>query len=104
MLLAYECKGLLIGEAARPAVIRGIRKLIGERTGIKSINEVLTMHLGPEDVLVNLSLDFDDGITADDVEATISELEQAVKESYPEVKRIFIEAQSAAGHMRAKIT
>lgn len=102
VLLAYECKGLLIGEAARPTVVRNIRKLVGEQAGIKSINEVLTMHLGPEDVLVNLSLDFADGISADDVEAAISDLEQAVKSTHPEVKRIFIEAQSAAGHLRAK--
>lgn len=101
-LLAYECKGLLIGEAADPAVIRGIRRIVGQQEGILEINEVLTMHLGPQDVLVNLSLDFADGISASDVELAISDLEQAVKTAYPEVKRIFIEAQSKAGHRRAK--
>ncbi|MEE8443844.1 MAG: cation diffusion facilitator family transporter [Alphaproteobacteria bacterium] len=101
-LLAYECKGLLIGEGASAAVVRGIRRIVREQDGIKEINEVLTMHLGPNDVLANLSLDFADGIDADRVEASISALEQAIKAAYPEVTRVFIEAQSAAGHRRAK--
>ena len=101
-LLAYECKGLLIGEGAHPRVVRGIRRLAGEQSGVKTINEVLTMHLGPTDVLANLSLDFIDGIAAEQVEATVSELEQAIKAAYPEVTRIFIEVQSAAGHRKAR--
>lgn len=101
-LLAYECKGLLIGEGAGRLVVAGIRRIVGEQAGIKSINEVLTMHLGPSDVLVNLSLDFTDGLTADDVERTVSDLERAIKKAYPEVTRIFIEAQSARGHAEAE--
>jgi cation diffusion facilitator family transporter len=100
-LLAYECKGLLIGEGAGGAVVRGIRRIIGEQEGIKSINEVLTMHLGPADVLANLSLDFKDDLSANDVERTVSALERAIKKTYPEVTRIFIEAQSAGGHTDA---
>ena len=73
--LAYECKGLLIGESAGREVVESIRTLIGEFAGKVSINELLTMHLGPDDVLVNMSLDFDDGLSAADVEALVSELE-----------------------------
>jgi len=100
-LLAYECKGLLIGEGAGGAVVNGIRQIIGKQDGIKSINEVLTMHLGPADVLANLSLDFKDGLSANDVERAVSALERAIKKAYPEVTRIFIEAQSARGHAAA---
>lgn len=100
-LLAHECKGLLIGEAASPAVIMSIRKAASAQDGVDSVNEVLTMHLGPEDILANLSLDFADGLSAEQVEATISGLEQAIKAEHPQVKRIFIEAQSAEAHHRA---
>ena len=96
--LAYECKGLLVGESARRPVIRGIRAIAETRDGVKSVNELLTMHLSPEDILVNLSLDFADGINSEDVEAAISSLEREVKDSYPEVTRIFIEVQSRQGH------
>jgi len=57
------------------------------------------MHLGPEDILVNLSLDFADGIRSETVEAAISQLERDIKDSYPEVKRVFIEAQSIRAHL-----
>ena len=100
-LLAYECKGLLIGEAASPGVVTSIRKTVSAREGVEAVNEVLTMHLGPEDILANLSLDFADGLSAEQVEATISGLEQAIKAEHPQVKRIFIEAQSAEAHHRA---
>jgi hypothetical protein len=39
------------------------------------INELRAMHLGSGDLLVNISVDFADGLTSPDVEAEISELE-----------------------------
>jgi cation diffusion facilitator family transporter len=100
MLLAYESKGLLIGEAASKDVVSGIRDILNRETDILSINEILTMHMGPEDVLLNISLDFHDNISAGDVERTITRLENSIKEKYPEVARIFIEAQNRIAHLR----
>ncbi len=99
-LLAYESKGLLIGEAASLEVRTGIRHILSEEATIISINEILTMHLGPEDVLLTISLDFIDSMSSRDVEDTISSLEARIKEKYPEIARIFIEAQSNSGHLR----
>jgi cation diffusion facilitator family transporter len=101
-LLAFECKGLLIGESARPATVTGIKAIIAEQPDITRVNEVLTMHLGPEDVLVTLSLDFDDEISAGEVEGAVTEMETRIKSAYPEVSRVFIEAQSWRGHERAR--
>ena len=61
------------------------------------------MHFGPLDVLLNLSLDFIDEIDANEVEAAISELEDKIKQEFPEVRRVFIEAQSVTGHRRAQV-
>ena len=99
-LLAYETKGLLIGEAAAPDVVSGVRGIVLARQGILAINEMATLHFGPEDVLLTLSVDFADGFSSVGVEREISEMEQAIKESYPEITRVFIEAQSIAGHHR----
>jgi cation diffusion facilitator family transporter len=96
--LAYESKGLLIGEAARPATIKQIRDIVRVHSDVLSINEVLTMHFGPQDILLNLSLDFVDGISASAVEGGISDLERTIKDTIPEIKRVFIEAQSSRGH------
>ena len=101
VLLAYECKGLLVGEAARRPVVQGIRDIAEAKAGVSAVNELLTMHLGPADILVNLSLDFEDGLPSQDLEAAISELETEIKTAFPEVKRIFIEAQSLRAHLQA---
>ena len=100
-LLAYECKGLLIGEAAQPDTVRGIGEIVAADPRITQTNEILTLHFGPTDVLLNISLDFVDSIGADEVERAISQLEIEIKGKYPEITRVFIEAQSRAGHQRA---
>ena len=99
-VLAYESKGLLIGEAASREVRIGIRRILSQERTIISINEILTMHLGPEDVLLTISLDFIDAMSSRDVEEVISILETRIKGKYPEIARIFIEAQSKTGHLR----
>lgn len=100
-LLAYECKGLLIGEAADPAVAAGIREIVGEKAAIRAINELRTLHLGPDDILLALSVDFVDEVGSVEVEATINDLEKRIKAAYPAVKRLFIEVQSTQAHQEA---
>lgn len=92
--LSYETKGLLIGESANREIVKGIRACAGAFEGIEHVNEVLTMHMGPQFVLATLSVDFDDSVTAGDMEKTIAEIDARIKEAHPVVKRIFIEAES----------
>ena len=97
-LLAYEAKGLLIGEGVAPEVKRGIEAVISEQAGIVRLNELRSMHLGPEEVLLTVSVDFGSDLSADEVERTISEMEQTIKARYSEVRRVFIEAQNWRAH------
>jgi len=92
--LAYETKGLLIGESANEMVIKGIREIILQYDGIDNLNEVLTMHMGPDYVLVNVSIDFRNNIPAGDLENIIADMDTQIKEKFPTVKRIFVEAES----------
>jgi len=96
IFLAIECKGLLIGESADPVVVAGIEEIAGGYDAVVGVNEILTMHFSPADVLVNISLDFDNTLTADQVERTVSEMETIIMERFPDVRRVFIEAQ---GHV-----
>ena len=100
MLLAYESKGLLIGEAASREVVSSIIDIVKGKSEILSINEILTMHMGPEDVLLNISLDFHDNISSGEVEKTITQLEIQIKQKHPEIARIFIEAQNRIEHLK----
>jgi cation diffusion facilitator family transporter len=98
MLLAHESKGLLIGEGAKSADVADIRKIVADRPGINQVNELLTMHFGPREVLLTLSVDFADRLSSREVEDTIGELETEIKTRFPMVSRIFIEAQSWRSH------
>ena len=94
MWLAYETKGLLIGEAANRQVVEGIRKLARGMEPIEAVNEVRTMHVGPEAILVALSVDFRDDLVTGQVEQTITHLDWAIKEQFPNVGHVYIEAES----------
>ena len=92
--LAYETEGLLIGESANEKVENGIRDIILKFDSINNINEVLTMHMGPDFILVNISIDFRDEISAGDLENIIAEIDMQIKKNFPSVKRVFVEAES----------
>jgi len=92
--LAYETHGLLIGEGANPEVLVAIREIVGRYSVIEHVNEVATMHIGPEYLLVNLSVDFSSTASADDVEAVVRQLDRELKSTLPRVKRVFIEAEA----------
>lgn len=98
VILSIECKGLLLGESASPETVAGIGSIVRSDPGIIAVNEILTMHMGPEDILVNLSVDYSDDFNATQVETSISSLEKNIKTNYPTIKRVFIEAQSVFGH------
>jgi cation diffusion facilitator family transporter len=92
LLLVRECKGLLLGESTDPETVAGIRELAKEEPAVSEVNNVLTMHFGPDEVLLNLELFFHKGLSSDDIVATVVRLERSIKERYPYFNRIFIEA------------
>lgn len=94
--LAYETKSLLIGEAANRDVVAKIRKLVGQQEAVEQVNEVLTMHMGPDFILVNLSVHFLDSLNAAALEGEIAALDRAIKEADPRVKRVFVEAEAVS--------
>jgi len=101
-VLAYESKGLLLGEAASAALVQDVRRIVERHGDVRGVNELRTMHMGPRDVLLTMSLDFADGISASRVESVISSLEQDIKARSPEITRVFIEVQSLKGHRDAQ--
>jgi cation diffusion facilitator family transporter len=92
--LAYETKSLLIGESASPEIEKGIRKLAHSIPAIEHTNEVLTMHMGPDFILANISVDFRDSLAAGEIEKTTALLDSKIKKKFPAIKRIFIEAEA----------
>lgn len=93
--LAHETKGLLIGESANQEIVNKIRQTALAYPMVEHVNEVLTMHMGPDYILVNISIDFADKAVVGEVEKTIAKIDRQMKQQFPEIKRIFIEAEAA---------
>jgi cation diffusion facilitator family transporter len=94
MLLASECKKLLIGERASTALQQAIQSIAEDAPGVCRVNEIITVHLGPRQVVAMLSLDFDDTLPLSDVETATEAIEEQVKARFEEVFRLFVRAQS----------
>jgi len=104
MVLAQETKGLLIGEGADPAIVREISRVLSAHSAINRVNEILSMHQGPNDILVNVSVEFRDGLEIGAVERHTAAIEREIKARIPGARRVFIEAQSTVDHLRDRAT
>jgi cation diffusion facilitator family transporter len=94
IFLASESQSLLTGEAASHDVRVGINRIARAEPGVVGLNQARTMHFGPNDLFVALSLDFDDALPAGEVERIVTRIERKLKTAYPEISQVFIEAQS----------
>jgi cation diffusion facilitator family transporter len=92
LFLVYESKGLLVGEGANPKTLENIRKLAEAESGVKKVINPLTMHFGPHTILLTVDIEFDEKLSAAEVEETIERLENGVRKKYPDIKHIYIEA------------
>jgi cation diffusion facilitator family transporter len=99
-VLAYESKGLLIGEAADPDLVRALRKLACDKEGIVGVGHVLTVHSSPDQITAMLNVDFRDTISAGEVERIVCEVELEAQERWPEVRRLFIRPMQGAAKER----
>ncbi len=96
-ILAVETKALLIGEAASRSDRASMRLRILSVPQVESVGRLLTMHMGPDEILVNIDVDLVDGLAADDVESAIDRVEAAIREVLPEANNIFVELESHRG-------
>ena len=94
VLLLYEAKSLLIGESAHPRLIAAIRDCAAAHHGIVAVHDVMTLHSAPDMVTAIISADFDDAITAREVEGIVAEIERQVAAGFPIVARVFVRPQA----------
>ena len=90
IFLLIEAKGLLIGESADPALIEALRASAESHDGVEKVHEVITVHHSPDQIVSVISADFDDGISAADVERIVRDIEAKVAADFPVVTRIYV--------------
>ena len=94
LALARESKGLLIGEAADPALEAAVRKAIDRRPEVVGVNEITTIHIGPRNIFVGLSVDFENRVPVGRVEEMIAEAEGELRSRWPAIRAIYIKPQA----------
>jgi cation diffusion facilitator family transporter len=94
VLLAYESKGLLVGEGANPDMLASICQLATADSVVENIQNPLTMYVGPHTVLLTMNVQFRRGLSSSDLVAAVERLEQAIRHAHPDIKHIFVEAAS----------
>jgi cation diffusion facilitator family transporter len=96
VLLVSESKGLLIGEGLNPRTRALIAQLVLEDPDVNRVVRALSMHLGPDDVLLTLEIAFGQNLSAAQVAGAIDRLDRAIRKAHPEIRLLFVEAQSIA--------
>jgi cation diffusion facilitator family transporter len=94
ILLAKDTRSLLIGEGVSREVKLDTVAIVEATPGVRKVRQLLSLHLGPDTVLLALKVEFDASLDLKDIERTIDQIEHNVREKHPMMRRIFIEADS----------
>jgi divalent metal cation (Fe/Co/Zn/Cd) transporter len=92
--LAYESRLLLLGEAADPEIVQSIESILAEEENVLQVFEPMTMHMGPNEILLNMGLCFQRGLSTKEIVNAIDRIEKRLQARHPQIKRIFLEAES----------
>ncbi|HCS50319.1 cation diffusion facilitator family transporter [Rubinisphaera sp.] len=93
-VLIYESHGLLIGESASPEIVEGVRQIVNSYPEVQRAKSPLTLHFGPNQILLAMDLQFLDSLGSDQIESTIDRIESEIRKKYPEIRNIFLEADA----------
>jgi divalent metal cation (Fe/Co/Zn/Cd) transporter len=90
----YLSHRLLIGEGVRPDTALAIRDIAARNPRVRAAATPLSMYLGPDEIPVNLDVDFERDSSADQIVAAVANIERDIRLRYPKITRIYIEARS----------
>jgi len=93
-ILASRTSGLLVGEGVNPDELADIRRRVESDPAVERAGDILTMYMGPHDLLVNMGVCFVAGTTAEEMHEAIRRIEADLQSTYPETNRVYIEAES----------
>jgi cation diffusion facilitator family transporter len=98
--LGLDSRDLLIGESADPRVLDMIRDEICGTPGVDTLLDLLTMHLGPDHLIVAARVALDDEISADRTEDLADEIDRRLSEKLPVTPHVFIDPTQTAPAQR----
>ncbi len=94
ILLAVDTRSLLIGEGITPEARAETIAVVEATPGVEAVRQLLSLHMGPETVLLALKVRFVAGLSLEEAEKVIDVVEENIRVKLPMMKRIFIEPDS----------
>jgi cation diffusion facilitator family transporter len=94
IFLAYETKGLLIGEGYEGETVKRLREIIEGDPGVEHANRLLTLFLGPDEVMLTIEVRFCTHFTLVEMREAITRLKSSIRDEYPEIKRIYFASET----------
>ncbi|MDJ0636286.1 MAG: cation diffusion facilitator family transporter [Xenococcaceae cyanobacterium MO_188.B29] len=104
IFLVYESKGLLIGEGADPQTVASIKNITQTDPAVEKVIRVLTLYFSPQEVLLNLEIQFQPNLSTEKLAVAIERLEKQIRQEHPEIKQIFVEAKSLSSSHKEAIS
>ena len=101
IVLLRETKGLLIGEGLSVKELEQVEAIVEADPHITSCGRILSLYLGPHDLLLTIDVTFDQDATRDDIDESINSVERAIVRAFPQTTRIFIEPEELAVTQKA---
>ena len=95
IFLANETRSLLTGESASPRIVEAVREMLAADPRIDTVAEVLSMHLGPQEILLGITLDFHDALTAGEVEDAADDFATRIRAIDARITRVFVRSGRA---------
>ena len=95
IFLANETRSLLTGESASPRIVEAVREMLAADPRVDTVAEVLSMHLGPQEILLGVTLDFHDALTAGEIEDAADDFAVRIREIDARITRVFVRSGRA---------
>jgi cation diffusion facilitator family transporter len=96
LVMVVESRGLLIGEGVERRTAQGIRELISAEAAVESIGKLVTMYLGPDDVMLAIEIRFRRDHSGIDTRQAIGRITRTIQGKYPRIRHVFLDASSIA--------
>lgn len=103
IILLRETKGLLVGEGMKHQSLDELRDIVEADDRVISCGRILTMYMGPEDLLIAIDATFKTELSAHEVLLTVDDLERRLHARWPQAHSVFIEAESMRSVLRQKL-
>jgi cation diffusion facilitator family transporter len=102
-VLARANMSLLIGQSVSPRIEEQLRNEIAALDHVADVPFLLTSVIGPGQVMVAAKVDFDDDVSAADIERAADEAERRLVERHEGIRYVFLDPTAGDGRARAQV-